>query len=435
MKYVLIFLMLIGTAFCQTTVSSPDSSSIVSLAIFKGDIYCVTRKIENTIIDPFNKLYLFKSSDDGTSWTKDTLNLIGLSNIKLAATDSSLFILNGQGASVFSTQNDSSWTRVNLPTVDQILNILTNGNSIFLGFTYLGTTNYAGLISFDNGTTWKLDTLFGGQLSHSPNYINVSQVAMLSNGIYLYSDNYPAVNSNSYPGLYFSDSLQISSMSNSYKELLDSLITYYGVTGYLTSIEKLVNINDTLYMFWNVGQSSFNKRSKYISSTNTVIWQITNPDSIGTPVDTSRFPANFTATTSATVKDTIPKSYNSVSSLPTNNIVVFGTSNGNVVTERQEIISSTISKIHTPTVFRLNQNYPNPFNPTTTVTYSLEQSTSVNISVYNILGEKIETVVNNYQTIGNHRIMFDGSKFSSGVYFLVLTTNHFSKSIKMLLLK
>jgi len=93
-----------------------------------------------------------------------------------------------------------------------------------------------------------------------------------------------------------------------------------------------------------------------------------------------------------------------------------------------------------PTDFMLNQNYPNPFNPSTTIEYSLPTRSNVNISVYNILGRKVTTLINKNQTAGNHSVTWNGAnnqnqQVSSGIYFYRIETNDFTTTKKMTLLK
>ncbi|MEW6651848.1 MAG: T9SS type A sorting domain-containing protein [Bacteroidota bacterium] len=88
-----------------------------------------------------------------------------------------------------------------------------------------------------------------------------------------------------------------------------------------------------------------------------------------------------------------------------------------------------------PTEFSLQQNYPNPFNPTTRITFNLPKNSMVNLSVYNILGEKVATVVNQELTAGVHAYNFDGSILSSGAYFYKLNVNQVSLTKKMMLVK
>lgn len=85
--------------------------------------------------------------------------------------------------------------------------------------------------------------------------------------------------------------------------------------------------------------------------------------------------------------------------------------------------------------FYLSQNYPNPFNPATVITYSLPRSGYVSLKVYNSVGEEIATLVNNINEAGSHKIEFDASRLSSGVYYYSLESGNFSQTNKMILMK
>jgi len=88
-----------------------------------------------------------------------------------------------------------------------------------------------------------------------------------------------------------------------------------------------------------------------------------------------------------------------------------------------------------PNGYVLEQNYPNPFNPTTTIEFSVERRTYVNLSVFNILGQPVETLVDATVNRGLHRVEFDASAFPSGVYFYRLSHADGVETRKMLLLK
>jgi hypothetical protein len=93
-----------------------------------------------------------------------------------------------------------------------------------------------------------------------------------------------------------------------------------------------------------------------------------------------------------------------------------------------------------PTEFTLEQNYPNPFNPTTTIAYTLNKAGDVKLTVYDILGAKVSTLVNKSQTAGLHTVQWNatnerGDKLSSGIYFYKLEMEGRSLMKKMMLLK
>ena len=88
-----------------------------------------------------------------------------------------------------------------------------------------------------------------------------------------------------------------------------------------------------------------------------------------------------------------------------------------------------------PEKFGLSQNYPNPFNPVTLIKYDIPKSTQVKLTVYNELGTEVAVVVNKTQPAGNYSIRFDGSNYSSGIYFYKIETPEFVQTKKMILVK
>lgn len=85
--------------------------------------------------------------------------------------------------------------------------------------------------------------------------------------------------------------------------------------------------------------------------------------------------------------------------------------------------------------FTLYQNYPNPFNPVTTISYELPTRAFVKLTIYNIIGQIVDTLVNNEQERGRHQIVWDASSLPSGVYYYQLRTKDYVKTKKMLLIQ
>ncbi|MBK7631379.1 MAG: T9SS type A sorting domain-containing protein [Ignavibacteriales bacterium] len=102
-----------------------------------------------------------------------------------------------------------------------------------------------------------------------------------------------------------------------------------------------------------------------------------------------------------------------------------------VTTDVEEIkISGT-----TPTNYNLSQNYPNPFNPSTKISYSVIEPTNVKLTVYNILGQQVALLVNDFKSTGTYQVNFDASSLSSGIYIYSLEAGNIVVSKKMTLLK
>ncbi len=88
-----------------------------------------------------------------------------------------------------------------------------------------------------------------------------------------------------------------------------------------------------------------------------------------------------------------------------------------------------------PDAFAVAQNSPNPFNPTTTISFSIPEAGNVAIDVFNVAGQRVDTVVSDFMSAGSHSVTWNASEFSAGVYFYSVKTDNFTKTMKMTLLK
>jgi hypothetical protein len=88
-----------------------------------------------------------------------------------------------------------------------------------------------------------------------------------------------------------------------------------------------------------------------------------------------------------------------------------------------------------PSDYSLAQNYPNPFNPTTTIQFALKTASHVEIILTNTLGQKVATLADQDIAAGTHEVVFDASKFASGVYFYTMRAGNFIETKKMILAK
>jgi hypothetical protein len=102
--------------------------------------------------------------------------------------------------------------------------------------------------------------------------------------------------------------------------------------------------------------------------------------------------------------------------------------------ERETGIKENQSKI-LPIEFALSQNYPNPFNPTTSIRFDLPQASFVKLTIIDVMGREVATVVNGMRDAGSHSVTFDGSKLASGIYLYSLTAGEFTTTQKMVLIK
>lgn len=114
----------------------------------------------------------------------------------------------------------------------------------------------------------------------------------------------------------------------------------------------------------------------------------------------------------------------------------------NIVVEQLQPLTSVEDYINpgVPQNLYLNQNYPNPFNPTTNISYQISTTGFVSLTVYDLLGRQIKTLVSGVQPNGNYTVNWNGkdelgNSVPSGVYLYSLKTGNFVESKKMVLLK
>ena len=130
--------------------------------------------------------------------------------------------------------------------------------------------------------------------------------------------------------------------------------------------------------------------------------------------------------------------------LPNDSIVIaFALIAGDHLSDIQSSADAAYFKYHNiqsinnfnSTYCQLNQNFPNPFNSETTINFNLTENSFVDLSVFNVLGEKIVTIVNKNMDIGSYSYTFNADKFKEGIYYYRLKTKNSSSSKKMIILK
>ncbi|NOY88453.1 MAG: T9SS type A sorting domain-containing protein, partial [FCB group bacterium] len=103
--------------------------------------------------------------------------------------------------------------------------------------------------------------------------------------------------------------------------------------------------------------------------------------------------------------------------------------------ENISVSLSSVSGEGVPESYALYQNYPNPFNPSTQISFDLPVTSYVNLTIYNVLGQKVITLIDKNMDAGRHEVEWDASNNSSGIYFYRISAENFSQTKKMLMLK
>ena len=102
-----------------------------------------------------------------------------------------------------------------------------------------------------------------------------------------------------------------------------------------------------------------------------------------------------------------------------------------------EVVGGTvgIGEDKLPSEYQLSQNYPNPFNPETTIDFRIDADSHVNISIFDINGNFVQELVNEWKASGSHQVKFSGHSIPSGIYFYKMTTKGFADIRKMTLIQ
>ncbi|MFN0157583.1 MAG: T9SS type A sorting domain-containing protein [Bacteroidota bacterium] len=112
--------------------------------------------------------------------------------------------------------------------------------------------------------------------------------------------------------------------------------------------------------------------------------------------------------------------------------IVFSRINGQ---EHGTFVNVDDKQAHVPANFELGQNYPNPFNPSTTIEISVPQTRYVNITVFDLLGQEVATLVSDELQPGRHKIQWDATGVSSGVYFYRFRSGDIIQTKRLMLLR
>jgi hypothetical protein len=121
--------------------------------------------------------------------------------------------------------------------------------------------------------------------------------------------------------------------------------------------------------------------------------------------------------------------------LPSGNVIVSDMSTGLYICKFTPPVTEAGNDEKVPSEFVLNQNYPNPFNPGTVISWHLSNGGSVSLKIYDVLGNEVATLVDEYKPEGSYKVNFDASNLPSGIYLAKLNEGNSVQTIKMSLVK
>jgi hypothetical protein len=366
----------------------------------------------------------------------------------LAASGNNIFAGTTSYGVYRSTNNGTNWSQV-LPS-KSVNTVIFNGTNIFAG-----TYGYGIFRSTNNGANWTQVNSYLGNL-----YVWSFAVC----GSKIYAGTMNGVNVSSDTGSSWAQ--VINGLNNVYADIygIDVMGTNIFAGGY--GVYSMSNSGPYWWTQVSNGITSTPINSLVVSGANVIvgtsygIFLSTNKGTNWTNVDSLTGQHVYTLTTSGnnvfagtqykgvylskdngvnwtTINDGLTSTYASALSVSSTYVYV-ATSKGVWKRPLSEItdVTSDVNKLQNEYV--LSQNYPNPFNPSTTINYSLPKAGNVILTVYNSIGSKVATIVNEYKPAGNYSVQFNASSaaggLASGIYFYRLESGNYTAAKKLILI-
>lgn len=322
---------------------------------------------------------VFKSTDGGNNFspltTGTTENLAGIS----FANENTGYAAGSNGAVIKTTNAGASWSSVNISTTGFIRFGLIDANNIIAAsdLNVYKTTN--------GGANWQAGTLTGRNsvcvhmVNNLTGYIAGSSGTTITGSVNKTTDG-----------------------GNTWQLILDNFTGLNGVcftsenTGYIYGGR---NSSDPFFATSYIGKTT-NGGMNWYSQESGSRW----------PVFDMSFASSEVGVAAAF------------------DVITYTVNGGGAIGIQQ--ISTTV-----PNDFSLSQNYPNPFNPVTNIEFSVPKSAFIKLTVYDISGREVETLVSQNMIAGTYKADWDASKYSSGVYFYTITSGSYHHTKKMILIK
>ena len=462
------FVFFVGTS--SGVFASTDSGASWVQSLSGNQVLSVAAKDTTIFAGTFGD-GVFASTDNGAKWKPVSKGIVGASVNSIAGNGANIFAVMNNNSLFVSTDNGRTWVSdTSLPS-RTILSVAVIDSDVF-AMTAAGI-----FMSSDNGSSW--DSLNGGIMNTKyPKLITRSGsnliVATEPKGLFVSSDMGASWNN-------VNDTLSIASFMD-----IGSEVFAGGHQGIFVSSdygEHWVELNDSLIninAFAVSGSSIFAGRywwpapilappsppgNVFRSTDNGETWM---PFNSGLPIDPAHPSEGIQVYQLAVHGQDIFAGLDPLSDIPYQ-VLYSSTVTGNnwinigkglpdetifslfindsdvfVGTQYAGIWKRPISQVTsvretipptTPASFLLEQNYPNPFNPSTTISYQLSAVSHVKLIVYDILGRKVETLVDAKQNPGIYRVSFNASALASGVYFYRLQAGSYYKTMKLMVLK
>jgi photosystem II stability/assembly factor-like uncharacterized protein len=352
-------------------------------------IYDLAVNIDGTVFAGGSYGNIYRSFDQGTTWT--SVFPVSATAIECNAGGD---VFAGYGPFVYrSTNNGESWTSTILPSVTFISDIAFEGQTAYVATgTPFGFGSQGVFRSLDSGVVWET---FNDGLTD----LNVSTILPRDTA---YTGSCPPTSIGTEEGVF---------------DLEGETWILKGSTGSTLKAMARLKQDDRSADYW-LGL--------------TAATLFAREDTAAPPIYCGLIFLMSTSFSPSRVEILPP--YPSDSQWDQDVVYLVGSA-GHGIQRALNIISSVLPQDELPIESSLSQNYPNPFNPSTTIAYEVDSRQPVVLSIYDILGREIATVVNKTQDPGSYEVRWDATGQSSGVYFYYLKSGTFVETRKLVLVR
>jgi len=383
---------------------------------------------------------VLRSSNNGLDWVLVNDGLTDYWITAFAVLGDFLFtgtyggFLGDEGGVFYTTNNGTNWTEINngLPEYRRVTSLLAFDQKVFVGLESEGV-----FLSTDNGINWSDIsngiTGLGEVIALTANGENVFVGAGLQ-GVF-------STTNNGINWMSLNNGLPLYTPISALTVLGNNL--FAGTCGNIVTPGRGVFLstdNGANWSEYNYGLPTLNCSVLSFTISNTNIFVGTYWDDTTAIVPGGVFLSTEGNSSWTDVSEGLNVNY--IPSLAASDFYIFagtqswvGTGTGVWRRPLSEVTTVEENLIEVPSSYILSQNYPNPFNPSTKIKYSIPQTSQVQIKVFDVLGNEIETLVNEEKQMGTYELTWNAANLPSGVYFYQLKASSFVETKKMILIK
>ncbi|MFA5803401.1 MAG: M6 family metalloprotease domain-containing protein [Melioribacteraceae bacterium] len=447
----------------------------LDLGVTNQDLNTVKYFSNNTIVASGRERYIIRSTNDGNTWTVQQLSGNSSALWSMSFKDLNNGIIVGEGGMVFkTTDGGATWISINSGHTNTQYGVNYESNGVVVSVGQDGTIYKSG----DDGATWTkqqsgtTNSLYGiNTLGNSSTLFSVGDWGT----ILKYSSNTSVIALPTKPVLVSPTTNQVdqpkditfkwNKVKDAEKNFVqlskDQTFTIIGKNDSTATdtTKTITNLSEGQKYYWRVQAKNIVGISPW-SDTWNFTTQITSPSNLtlqrtGLKEITLKWNDNSNNEDGYIIerKQTPQPNYSFFDSLKTTTITYLDNkveqgptyyyrvraytkyAQSDYSNEASLVMVGIEKDNKIPTEYLLFQNYPNPFNPTTKMKFGLPERTNAKLTVYDILGRAISTLVDGELEAGYHEVNFDASNLPSGVYFYQLTTPNYNSTKKLLLIK